>query len=30
MHINLSQAFNLRHADKCQKMLNVAMYAAVG
>ena len=30
MHINLGQAFNLSHADKCQKMLNVAVYAAVG
>ena len=30
MHINLGHAFNLRHADKCQKMLNVAVYAAVG
>ena len=30
MHINVSQAFNLRHADKCEKMLNVAVYAAVG
>ena len=30
MHINLGQSFNLRHADKCQKMLNVAMNAAVG
>ncbi len=30
MHINLSQAFNLRHAYKCQKMLDVAVDAAVG
>ena len=30
MHINLGQAFNLRHADKCQKMLDMAMNAAVG
>ena len=30
MHINIGQAFNLRHADKCQKMLDMAVNAAVG